>query len=466
MIVRPILRCVLVLAATLAMLAATLAAASRAAAEPRARPGLLLGGAAATPAPDVMRDPRLPSGARLGPASRPTSHVSVACGLSEPVCVLHEVALEPGLARTYVNALEEARRQLVDVLGLPPPLPDVGLGPSPALDLYLLGDAPLEVDVGMDPGPPLDDRRSGFCRARPSRAEARRQAMRCLAGAILLRLDAAEAPFVRQAIAAHLWHSLGAPSPLDLDAIDTLQANPQLGLAARDAAPIATGAALLFDYLDARFGAGPVGLLGPALVQLSRGATPAGAPRWNNEPDVFDVLRAAVASSGVRFEDVMLDFAVERAFLGDRDDGRHRPELDWLGPAGRVRFDWVLPASSLPRRVAPRRPLEPLGAAYTWLVLDRVTLGKALAIRAEWEPPASFRWAVLTLAEDGRVLRRFDLPYVQNASSSERSIVEYDGAKYLLIVGTSLGGIDLAHPFDPDHEPFEPHGFTLYVTEL
>lgn len=380
--------------------------------------------------------------------------------------MLHEVQLQPALARTYVDALEEARRQLVDVLGLPPPLPDVGLGPSPALDLYLLADGPSEVEVGADPGPALDDRRSGFCRARPSSSEARRQAMTCLANAILLGLDAAEAPFVRQAIASHLWHSLGTPSPLDLDAVDTVQANPQLGLAARDVSPVGPGAALLFGYLDARFRAGAAGQLAPALVQLSRGATSPGALRWNNEPDVFDVLRVALVGSGVRFDDVMLDFAVERAFLGARDDGRHRPELGWLGDAGRVRFDWVLPASSLPRRVAPRRPLEPFGAAYTWLVLDRVTLGKALAFRAEWEPPATFRWALLTLASDGRVLRRFDLPYVQNASSSERSIVEYDGAASVLIVGTNLGGIDLAHPFDPDHEPFEPHGFTLYVTEL
>ena len=290
--------------------------------------------------------------------------------------------------------------------------------------------------------------------------------MTCLAGAIQLGLDAAEAPFVRQAIASHVWHSLGAPSALDLNAVDAIQANPQLGLAARDVSPVGPGAALLFDYLDARFGAGAEGLLGPALVQLSRGATTPGAVRWNNEPDVFDVLRAALTSAGVRFDDVMLDFAVERAFLGARDDGRHRPELAWLGDAGRVRFDWVLPASSLPRRVAPRRPLEPFGAAYSWLVLDRVTLGKALAFRVEWEPPAAFRWALLTRAEDWSVLRRFDLPYVQNQSMSERSIVNYDGAKFVLIVGTNLGGVDLAHPFDPDHEPFEPHGFTLYVTEL
>lgn len=377
--------------------------------------------------------------------------------------MLHEAGLEPTLVLAYVDALEAARVQLVEVLGLPAPVPDAALGPTPGLDLYLLPDAPLEVDISADPA--LGDRRSGFCRARPSRAETRRQALTCVASAILLGLDAAETPFVRRAIATHLWHLLGTPSPLDLNAADELQANPQLGLAARDASPSATGAALLFDYLDARLAAGDAGRLGPALVQLSRGATAPGARLWNNEPDVFDVLRGALGSVQ-RFDDVMLDFAIERAFMGARDDGRHRPELSWLGPAGRVRFDWVIEASSLPRRVAPRRPIEPFGAAYTWLVLDRVTLGKSLAFRSEWEAPATFRWSLLTLAADGRLLRRFDLPYVQNASSAERSIVEYDGAAFVLIVGTNLGGIDLSHPFDPDQEPFEPHGFTLYVTEL
>ena len=462
MIVRPIGRYLLARCHLLFGLALS---SSSAHAEPHVRPSLLLGGTAGTTAPDAARDPRLPAGASIGHVPRPTSHVSVACGLSEPVCVLHEVGLEPALVRAYVEALEEARAQLVGVLGLPAPLPDLGLGPSPGLDLYLLAEGSLDVEVAADPALALGDRSSASCRARPSRAEARRQALTCMAGAILLGLDAAETPFVRQAIAAHLWHLLGTPTPLDLDAIDTLQANPQLGLAARDASPLGSGAALLFDYLDARLAAGERGRLGPALVQLSRGATPPGAQLWNNEPDVFDVLRQALGS-GQRLDDLMLDFAVERAFLGARDDGRHWPALAWLGEAGRVRFDWVLDASSLPRRVAPRRPLEPFGAAYCWLVLDRVTLGKALAFRAEWEAPATFRWALLTLAADGRVLRRFDLPHVQNASSAERSIVEYDGAAFALIVGTNLGGVDLSHPFDPDHEPFEPHGFTLYVTEL
>jgi hypothetical protein len=33
----------------------------------------------------------------------------------------------------------------------------------------------------------------------------------------------------------------------------------------------------------------------------------------------------------------------------------------------------------------------------------------------------------------------------------------------LLLVGTNLDGVDLAHPFDPDHGPHEFHACTVAV---
>jgi hypothetical protein len=380
--------------------------------------------------------------------------------------VHHDARVSAALAQAYVRAMERAWSELVDALGLPAPLADVGLGPSPGLDLYLSAAASVDVRVLPDAAFREVTRRSGFCRARPSLDEARRQATQCVGEALLLGVDAGETPFLRRAIAAYLWSLVGAPAGRDLAAIDALQANPQLSIAGRDATDDSAGALLFFEYVDARLGAGEKGVLPVALAQLSRSTTPPGQPRYSNEPDLIDVLRRALSGSSSGFEDFMLGFAVQRAFVGARDDGHHHPALAWLGDAGRVRFDWVLPASTLPRRVAPLRPLEAFGCAYSWLELDRVTLGKVLAFRAEWEAPASFRWALLTIDASGRVLRRFDLPYVQNATLAERTLEDYDGAVGVLIVGINLGGIDLAHPFDPDHEPSEPHGFTLYVTEL
>lgn len=456
-----------------ARLAAALLAAALASATPRLgaergdRPGLLLGGGPSAVEAPASVDPLLPTGALIDSQARPHELASYVCGLERPVCVHHAADLSPTLASAYVGALEEAHSLLIGALRLPAPRSDLGLGPTSGLDLYLLREATSDLDVVADPRSPDSDRVSGHCRARPSRVELRHQAGRCVGEALLLGLDGAETPHLRSAIASYLSHLVvPASSPADLEAIDTLQANPQLGLAGRELTGTSTGAALLFHHLDERLGAAGPGMLPAALIHLSRSRTTAGRPEWNNEPDAIDVLRRAFDPSAQRFDDFVLSFAVERAFLGSRDNGRHNPELSWLRDAGRVRFDWVMTTSSLPRRVAPRRPLEPLGSAYLWLEVDRVTLGKTLAFRAEWEGPAQFRWTVASVDSDGNLLKRYDLPYVQNATAAERSLEEHDGARGLLIVGVNLGGVDLAHPFDPDHAPAEPHGFTVYLTEI
>jgi hypothetical protein len=446
--------------------ALALASASSSVADHGARPSLLLGGRAASPPASVPIDTRLPRGASIEDESRPPELAGISCGLREPVCVHFDARVTPDLVHSYVGALEQASVELVHGLGLPAPLDDVGLGPTSGLDLYLSADAPLDVAVAADPALFESSRRSAFCRARPSRSEARRQAYVCASDALLFGVNAATTPFSRRALSTYLWTLLGEPTARDLLAFDTLQANPQLSIAGRDAAPESAGGALLFEHVDRRLAAGAWGRLPVALTQLARSHTPPGRLRYEDEPDVLDVLRRAFGAAGPSFEDFMLGFAVERAFIGARDDGRHHPELAWLGDAGRVRFDWVLTASSLPRHVAPRRPLEAFGCAYSWLDLDRVTLNKTLAFRAEWESPATFRFALVTVDEQGAIRRRFDLPYVQNATTAERTLVDTDGAAGVLIVTINLGGIDLAHPFDPDHEPSEPHGFTLYVTEL
>jgi len=429
------------------------------------RPSLLLGGAG-EPAPKVEApiDPRLPTGRRIESPPRPAGFSVSACGLRQPVCA-HADAKSAPLLPAYVDALEEAYAQLVGVLGLPRPLPDAA-GPDSGLDLYLQAPEHDELEVASELRSIGSDRSSAFCRARPRAAAARREASLCVAEAMLLGLDAAETPYLRRAIAAYLWQTLGGASAADLLAIDHYQANPQLSTLGRELSPESAGAALFVHYLDQRLRAGRRGILPAALVQLSRRDAPSTGLQWNNEPDSLDVLRRAFAGSKESFDDFLLNFAVWRAFLGSRDDGSNAPELLWLGDAGRVRFEWTLQASSLPRRVAPLRPIEPLGSTYLWLEIDRAWLGKSLAFRAEWEEPAAFRWTLVAIDGKGKPLKRYDLPYVQRGTSAERTIVDYQDASAFLIVGISVGGVDLAHPIDPDHEPFEPHGFTVYLTEI
>lgn len=462
----------------LSLLATLSVAAPRLAAQVEA-PSLLLGGGEATTKAEAPLDPGLPTGSRVVIARRPQALGLSACSAREPVCVHGDRRVSADLLQSYIGALEEARGLLVGALGLPPPLADA-LGPSPGLDLYLLAtpSAGDDLEVLGDAPLPGIDRSSAFCRARPLREELRRQSMTCVAEALQLGLDAAETPFARRAVAAYLWHTVGGRSNADLLAIDRFQANPQLSFLGRERTRESEGAALFFHFLDRRLGAGRRGILPAALMQMSRRVAPSGPqpdagvqpqwPRgeWNNEPDGLDVLRRAFVERERTFDDFLLDFAVWRAFLGSRDGGSNAPELLWLGDAGRVRFEWALKSSSLPRRVAPLRPIEPLGTTYLWLEVDRVTIGKTLAFQAEWELPAALRWTVVAIDASGQPVQRYDLPYVPNATSAERTIENQQDAAAFLIVGTSVGGVDLAHPIDPDHEPLEPHGFTVYLAEI
>ncbi|MEO8181636.1 MAG: hypothetical protein ABI895_22605 [Deltaproteobacteria bacterium] len=433
-------------------------------AEPEPRP-FLLGGGEVAPKVEAPIDPHLPTGSRVRGSPRPKGLPASVCGVRQPVCVHAERKLSDELLAAYSNGLEDAYALLVGALGLPRPLPD-GAGPSSGLDLYLLPTVGNELEVLGDARTLGADRSSAFCRAPPELREARRQASLCVAEAALWGLDAAETPFLRRAIAAYLWQLSGGSTSADLLAFDRFQQSPQLSALGRELTAESAGAALFVHYLDRRLGTGRRGVLPAAVVQMSRRDSPSLNLEWNNEPDALDVLRRAFVGSKPGFDDFLLGFAVWRAFLGSRDNGHNAPELLWLGDAGAVRFEWSLKASSLPRRVAPLRPIEPLGSTYLWLEIDRVSLGKSLAFRAEWEAPAAFRWTLVAVDGQGEPLQRYDLPYVQNATSAERTLVDYPDASAFLIVGSSVGGVDLAHPIDPDHEPLEPHGFTVYLAEI
>src|SRR5690606_1610781 len=127
----------------------------------------------------------------------------------------------------------------------------------------------------------------------------------------------------------------------------------------------------------------------------------------------------------------------------DRNDGTRTQTLDFAGSFGRVHFDWVIPFSSLPRRVLSSRPLEDSGSIYVWVALDRVPKGVTLALQAKWEPPVSFRWSMVRVAKDGRELGRVHAAYQERATEVEQRLVNLDEAAGILVVGTNMGGIDL-----------------------
>jgi hypothetical protein len=182
--------------------------------------------------------------------------------------------------------------------------------------------------------------------------------------------------------------------------------------------------------------------------------------RSHNEPDAFDVLRHTLDEKPSRMADLMVRFAVARAL------GTAGPALASAGPLGRLKHDWSIKWSSLPRRLAPMRPLEPLGSMSVWLELDGVPLNATLAFQAEWEIPAPMQWVLVRVDRDGRELSRLRVPYQERGFSVEQRLVDIAEAAAVLVVGINLGGTDLAHPFDPDIAPFEPHGCTVFLAAL
>lgn len=362
-------------------------------------------------------------------------------------------------AVTTLAELERAWLGLTSDLRLPRPIG--------TLDLYL-DESDSELFVAHDSAElGRFDRARAFCTlGREASSELRRSVTLCVGEAIAIALDPAETPHLRRAYAAYLWHLVGNPTNRDLSAIDDLQANPQLAIATRERTRWSEGAAILFAYLEAARSDSRPAVLATSLIASSVGKTDPRALLWDNSPDMFDVLRHTLPTPRA-YAETMIDFAVSRAFLGDRDDGAHFLPSAWPGSFGRVRFDWEIPLSSLPRRVAPLRPIEPNGAMYVWLDLDKkVPEGMDLGFQGEWEPPVSFQWTLVMVDSAGKELRRLNAPFIERGTKVELNVVDLSEARGIVIVGTNLGGVDLAHPFDPDYAPFEPHGCTVYLAKL
>ncbi len=432
----------------------------------RLDPPLLFGAGPHAVRPPVAIDPDLPTGAPFAAALERARSLGAACSARAPVCVQRGPGVSGAQALGALQALETAYERVVEVLALPAPLSDDGHGGSDALDWYLTAEQTELVTERDDVRVGALDSAAAFCvgsATDPGLTE--RDATLCVGGAVAKRLDPAETPALQRAFATELWWLTGGVTSLDVQAVEEAQAHPERGLGGRSAEP-AAGAALLLDFLElARSSQESGGLIG-SLFSAGVGTKTPGAFEWNNEPDVFDVLRHSLDEDTIKMASLLGDYAVSRAFLGDRDDGTHPPYAEWAGSFGRARYDWVLRFSSLPRRVRSSRPLEPTGIELVWVDLDEVPLGTSLGFEAEWEAPVSFKWRLISLDDRGREMARVDVPFQERGRSAEGRVVNLLGVRAVIAVGINVGGVDLAHPFDPDLDPFEPQSCTVYFASM
>jgi hypothetical protein len=445
----------------LGWLACALLAAGSAHADNRIRrdPPLLFGGGPRAIRPPVEIDPQLPTGSRFAAEHERPHSIAAACSAGRPVCVHRGTGSSPGQALRALRALELAFERVVLAANLPAPLPDDGHGGSDALDWYLTGENP-ELAAERDAlGSGSLDRAAAFCvsGALDDALSLERNATLCVGEAIAKRLDPGEVPAIQRAFANELWWLTGSIGSLDVQAVDDAQAHPERAIATRSAEPNAA-ATLVLEFLESA--------LVTSLLSAAASSTKGGAFEWNNEPDVFDVLRHSVDEDTAKLATLLGDYAVSRAFLGDRDDGTHPPFLEWAGAFARPRYDWTIKFSSLPRRVRASRPIEPSGIELIWVDLDEVPIGVSLGFESEWEAPVSFKWRLISVDDQGREMARVDVPFQERGRSSEGRVVNLTGVRAVLAIGINMGGVDLAHPFDPDQDPFEAQSCTAYFARM
>ena len=445
------------------------AAGSAGAAPPKRDPPLLFGGAIKKPKVKVSLDPRLPTGAYL-PATQPRPKVTASlCSFHRPLCVHAATGAGAAELPDALQAFEHAYERVVLALRLPPPLGDADAGGSDSLDWYLTepGAALRVAQEALLPG--RMDAAALFCSGgAPGGDLTRRQATLCVAEALASSLDAGEGSDARSALALELWWITGSKTALDVQVVDDAQRHPEAALALDDPArDVATGHwAMLLDMLETTRSAASPGVLSTSMFSAAGSRTPASAARYDNEPDVFDVLRHSMDEELPRYADLLVDFSLRRALTGDRDDGTRLPSFEFAGSFARQHFDWVIPFSTLPRRVLSGVPVAQSGTQLIWLELDDAPIGAAVGFRAEWEAPVAFKWRILLIDGEGREVRRLDVAFQERATSADGRVLRLDGAKAMVIAGVNLGGVELAHPFDPDVTPFEPAACTVYLVSM
>jgi hypothetical protein len=422
-------------------------------------------------------------GPRVGYAARPALiRESKACSMRVPVCV-HAARTTSG--RTVLDVIASAERAWETLTGaLRLASPDVDEDDL-AYHVYLVDGANERGKTHVaarDVRSPIDRARAFTVLDANVRAGCQLDALvaRELARAVLFRVAPATAEGIARAQTTYLAQLMvPCATGFTVDAVQAFQSRPEravcdprageVGTAADDETSTSTsanvafmeGASLFWSRIDWAYGRAPASII-MASWALSPTKTDVGAPRWHDEPDAFDVLRVSfknALSTRSTLDDLLLDTAVARAFVGSADDGLHQIETRTLGDAARVPVDWDLPWPAQPKRVAPRAPVFPTGASY--LVVHRAGAPKGARLRVEiaWEEHALFRWAMVKLDAKGRELGRVAIPMRERATEAQMTLVDLDDVDRVMLVGVNAG--DPSYRFDPDDEVWEPHAWLV-----
>jgi hypothetical protein len=422
-------------------------------------------------------------GPRVGYATRPAlARESKACSMRVPVCV-HASGSTPG--RKVLDVIASAERAWETLSGaLRLATPDVDADDL-AYHVYLVDGAKERGTTHVaarDIRSPIDRARAfTVLDADVPRAGCSLDALvaREIARAVLFRVAPATADGIARAQTTYLAQLMvPCATGFALDGVQAFQSRPEravcdprvdeVGTSAE--APVARtatatafteGAALFWSRLDWAYGRAPASIV-MASWALSPTKTDVGTQRWHDEPDAFDVLRVSfknALSSKSTLDDLLLDTAVARAFMGSSDDGLHQVETRTLGDTARVPLDWDLPWPAQPKRVAPRAAVFPTGASYVVVRRAGAAPGARLRVEIAWEEHALFRWTLVKLDTRGREQGRVAIPTRERATEAQITLVDLDDVDRVMLVGVNVG--DPSYRFDPDDEVWEPHAWLV-----
>lgn len=395
---------------------------------------------------------------------RPPNDARV-CDVLRRVCVHAAADVPEDAAR---RTLRDAARALagLESLKLVRPPADLSAGGDPSFDVYLdgaEGAGRAYVDVGTTDS--TFDAGSVFVALAPAGSDGCAHASRVatlVAEAGLLGLDASLDPGVLEMSSRYLATLVAPCDAVELEEVDAFQRAPERCLVS-DGESAQPGSFLFPQYLDEKYATAGPGVLTTSLVAISWQKAPAGQASWPDEPDFFDGLRTTLRARGVALGEVLLDFAVERAFMGSRSDEGHMFDVARFGDLGRPRLEWVVGYESLPRRLLPSRPLDALGATYIWIDLSKAPDDGALTFQADWEHPFLFRWSLVKIRKDGSEDSRIKVPAVFGEYEVARVVHNLFGLAGILVVGENDAEWSKSQPFDPGEPRLTPktYGVTL-----
>jgi len=394
------------------------------------------------------------AGAPFGPTlERPTLPVR-SCDWRAPVCIHAPASAPPPLVARARVAFAEAWGLAIETMRVPRPLLDGARGGDPRLDVYLvselsdgiaLGRDPLDRLVDRDAAPAfvlLDERvvREGGCALSF-------HAARALFRASALGVDVAETENLVDGLARRVADVV-APCPAYVDrTIAEVQSKPWRSMGASPA-----GYHLLARTLDQQFGYG-LAAIAPALVSMAtnhRGIVvpdvddELGPVHFHNDTTALDVLSLTLKDAGTTFDEVLLEVASARATAP-------------IAPA----FEWVVPASTLPRRLAIRRGIEPMGMTFVKIELDVAPKSDGVEIDVAWDGGARFAWKVLKLDAAGKKLGEVPVPPLETTRKITIDVRRLNGARSLVLCGVNVG--DPIRPFHPDEKASPGRAYELGI---